>query len=111
MSRMRAKLAATLLVVGAVLVRPGLAGALEGPGSVPSKPQSGSGLPADAAAPPHVAPEGIPAPPAPMKAGVPTRSAERPPPGRTRALTVPRTAVAPTLDGALDDAAWKGAAV
>src|SRR5215207_10474277 len=29
---------------------------------------------------------------------------QRPPPGRTRVLVVPRTAVAPTLDGALDDA-------
>lgn len=36
---------------------------------------------------------------------------ERPPPGRMRILQVPLTAIRPTLDGALDDAAWKGAAV
>jgi hypothetical protein len=36
---------------------------------------------------------------------------ERPPPGRTRVLEVPQTRVRPVLDGALDDAAWKGAVV
>lgn len=35
---------------------------------------------------------------------------ERPPPGHSRVLTVPRTAIRPTLDGALDDA-WKNAVV
>ena len=39
------------------------------------------------------------------------RESERPPPGHRRVLDVPQTAGRPTLDGALDDAAWKGAAV
>jgi hypothetical protein len=43
-------------------------------------------------------------------AGMP-RDSERPPPGRMRVLHVPQTAVGATVDGALDDAAWKGAAV
>jgi uncharacterized protein DUF5916 len=54
-------------------------------------------------------------PPAPeegttLPAGPPP-ALERPPPGRMRILQVPQTAVRPTLDGALDDAAWKGAAI
>jgi Domain of unknown function (DUF5916) len=48
--------------------------------------------------------------PAPVSAGTP-RESERPPPGSTRVLRVPQTAVRPTVDGALDDAAWTGAAV
>lgn len=39
------------------------------------------------------------------------RAGERPPPGRTRVLGVPKTALRPTIDGALDDAAWKNAVV
>lgn len=35
----------------------------------------------------------------------------RPPPGRTRILTIPETGTAPTIDGNLDDAAWRSAAV
>ena len=36
---------------------------------------------------------------------------ERPPPGRMRVLQMPQTATRPTLDGALDDEAWKNAAI
>jgi hypothetical protein len=39
------------------------------------------------------------------------RPGERPPPGRLRMLDVPKTAVKPVLDGALDDMAWKSAVV
>src|SRR6266511_2829514 len=36
---------------------------------------------------------------------------ERPPPGHTRSLTVPKTAQAPVIDGRLDEEIWKHAAV
>lgn len=36
---------------------------------------------------------------------------ERPPPGHTRALSVPQTSTPPVIDGILDDAGWEGAAV
>lgn len=35
----------------------------------------------------------------------------RPPPGRSRSLTVPRTTAPPAIDGVLDDEAWKAAAL
>src|SRR5687768_6834980 len=54
----------------------------------------------------RVTPENVSVP-VPLRPG----GSERPPRGSTRVLTVPLTAVAPTLDGALDDAAWRGAAV
>jgi hypothetical protein len=41
----------------------------------------------------------------------PAHGAERPPPGRSRTLAVPETRIAPVLDGALDEPAWKAAAV
>ena len=36
---------------------------------------------------------------------------DRPPPGHTRFLRVPATAIAPVIDGRLDDAAWRDAVV
>lgn len=47
----------------------------------------------------------------PVSTAAPRRGDTRPPPGHLRLLDVPRTAVAPLLDGSLDDAVWKGAVV
>jgi hypothetical protein len=60
---------------------------------------------------PHAAALQPPVESAPAASADTPRDSERPPPGRMRVLHVPQTAVRPTVDGALDDAAWNGAAV
>lgn len=82
--------------------------------ALPTPPFSGIAGPAAPAAPREFLPElrdALPGPARAVPAAPRPRAGERPPPGRLRMLAVPKTAVRPTLDGALDDEAWKNAVV